>query len=99
MRTYRQGSHTVFDLKVHLVWITKYRYRVLTQAVGLRVWELLRQTCEAHDIEIMSGRVSTDHVHLYVSYPPDLAVSELMRRLKGRSSRRIQEEFPQLGQQ
>ncbi len=99
MRTYRQGSHTVFDLKVHLVWITKYRYRVLTPEIGLRLRELIRQSCEAHDIEIISGRVSKDHVHLYISYPPDLAVSEIVRRLKGRSSRRIQEEFPQLGKQ
>jgi putative transposase len=99
MRTYRKGSPTVFDLKVHVVWITKYRYRVLTQEVGLRIRELLRQVCEAHDIEIISGRVSKDHVHLSISYPPDIAVSEMVRRLKGRSSRRIQEEFPQLGKQ
>lgn len=97
MRKYRKGAHTVFDLKVHLVWITKYRYRVLTQEVGLRIRGLIRQVCEAHDIAILSGRVSKDHIHLYISYPPDLAVSDIVRRLKGRSARRMQEEFPQLG--
>jgi len=99
MRSYKTGSHTVHDLKVHLVWITKYRYQVLTKEVGIRMRDLLRQTCDANEIEIIKGRVSKDHVHLYVSYPPKISVSEMMRRLKGRSSRKIQEEFPQLAKQ
>ncbi|MEM7129759.1 MAG: IS200/IS605 family transposase [Chloroflexota bacterium] len=97
MRNKRKGSHTVYDLKVHLIWITKYRYKVLTKDVGVRIRALLRQTCDANDIQIKKGRVSKDHVHLYVSYPPKISVSEMMRRLKGRSSKKIQEEFPQLG--
>jgi putative transposase len=97
MRSYRKSSHTVHDLKVHLVWITKYRYTVLTKDIGLRIRELIRQICDANDIQIIEGRVSKDHVHRYVSYPPKLAVSEMVRLLKGRTSRRIQDEFPQLG--
>jgi putative transposase len=57
----------------------------------------MRQVCDKHDIEIIKGRVSKNHVHLYVSYPPKLSVSDMVRYLKGRSSRKIQEEFPQLG--
>ncbi len=95
MRSYRKGSHTVYDLKVHLIWMTKYRYTVLTKKVGLRVRELIRQVCDANDIHIIEGRVSKDHVHISVSYPPKLSVSEMVRLMKGRSSRRIQEEFPQ----
>ena len=97
MRSYRKGSHTVHDLKVHLVWITKYRYTVLAQNIGIRLREIIRQVCDAHDIHIIQGRVSKDHVHIYVSYPPKLSVSEMVRLMKGRSSRKIQEEFPQLG--
>ncbi len=97
MRSYRKGSHTVHDLKVHLVWITKYRYTVLTQDIGIRLREIIRQVCDIHDIHIIQGRVSKDHVHIYVSYPPKLSVSEMVRLMKGRSSRKIQEEFPQLG--
>jgi len=97
MRSYRKGSHTVYDLKVHLVWITKYRYHVLTQNIGTRVRDLIRQVCDANDIQIIRGCVSKDHVHIYVSYPPKLSVSEMVRLMKGRSSRRIQEEFPQVG--
>ena len=98
-RSYRKASHTVFDLKVHLVWATKYRYKVLTKAVGKRIRALIRQTCQANDLVIIKGRVSKDHVHLYISYAPKLSVSEMMRLLKGRSSRKIQQEFPQLSKQ
>ena len=99
MKKTRKGSHTVYDLKVHLVWSTKYRYKVMTKEVGVRIRDLIRQVCDSNDIEIIKGRVSKDHVHLYISYPPRIAVSEIMKRIKGRSSRKIQEEFPQLGKQ
>ena len=96
MRSYRKSSHTVHDLKVHLVWITKYRYEVLTQGIGIRIREIIRQCCDVNGIQIIKGRVSKDHIHLYISYPPKLSVSEIVRRLKGRSSRKIQDEFPHL---
>ena len=85
------------DLKVHLIWITKYRYEVLTKEVGYRTREIIRQACEQNDIQIISGAVSKDHVHLYVSYPPKYSVSDMVRWFKWRSSRKLQEEFPQLG--
>ena len=99
MRANRKASHAVYDLKVHLVWITKYRYKVLTKPVGERVRDLIRQTCDAKDIEIIKGAVSKDHIHLYISYPPKLSVSEIVKSLKGRSSRKIQQEFPHLKKQ
>ena len=94
MRPKKHAAHAVYDLKVHLVWITKYRYKVLTKDVGKRVRTLVRQTCAANDIEIIQGVVGKDHVHLYISYPPKLSVSEIMRLLKGRTSRKLQREFP-----
>jgi len=99
MRPYKTSSHTIHDLKVHLIWITKYRYKVLVKEVGYRTREIIRQVCDANNVQIIKGRVSKDHVHLYVSYPPKISVSEMVKRLKGRSSRKIQEEFPQLGKQ
>lgn len=96
MRFYRKQSHSVHDLKVHLVWITKYRYKVLTQQIGIRIREIIRQICDSKDIQIIKGTVSKDHVHIYVSYPPKISVSEMVRFFKGRSSRKIQDEFPQL---
>ncbi|PHM30431.1 IS200/IS605 family transposase [Xenorhabdus szentirmaii] len=93
---YRYGSHTVFNIEYHFVWVTKYRYKVLTGEVGIRVRELVRQTCEAFEIRILSGVVSQDHVHILVNSPPTLAPSEIMRRLKGRTANKLFEEFTHL---
>lgn len=93
---YRYGSHTVFSIEYHFVWVTKYRYPVLQGDVAHRVKELVRQSCEAFEIRIISGVVSKDHVHLFVSSPPTMAPSEIMRRLKGRTSSKLFEEFPNL---
>jgi len=78
------------------VWVTKYCYKVLTGDVAERVRELVRQTCEAFEIRIVRGVVSKNHVHILVSAPPNLAPSEIMRRVKGRTSSRLFEEFPHL---
>ena len=91
---YRQGSHTKFKIEYHFVWVTKYRYHVLQGDVALRVRELVRQTCERFEIQILRGVVSKDHVHILVSAPPDISPSDIMRRVKGRVSQKIFEEFP-----
>ena len=91
---YRYGSHTVYQIEYHFVWVVKYRYKVLTGVVAERVGELVRETCEAFEIRIIKGVVSKDHVHILVSCPPTLAPSEVMRRVKGRTSSKLFEEFP-----
>ena len=93
---YRYGSHTVYNIQYHFVWVTKYRYQVLKGDVALRVIELVRQTCETFEIKIISGVVSKDHVHILVSAPPQMAPSEIMRRIKGRSASKLFAEFPNL---
>ena len=93
---YRYGSHTVFRINYHFVFVTKYRYQVLKGDVGYRARELIRQTCHAFEIEILKGVVSKDHVHLLVSAPPNMAPSEIMRRIKGRTSSKFFESFPDL---
>ena len=96
MADYRKGSHTVYDIKYHFVWITKYRYPVLTGAVALRARELLRQGCEANNLRILKGSVGKDHIHVLLSCPTTMAPSEIAQKLKGRTSRILQEEFPEL---
>ena len=96
MADYRKGSHTVYDIKYHFVWITKYRYPVLTGAVALRARELLRQGCEANNLRILKGNVGKDHIHMLLSCPTTMAPSEIAQKLKGRTSRILQEEFPEL---
>jgi len=92
----RRGNHTVCNLSIHLVWVTKYRYPVLTGDLKVRCRDLLRQVCMTLDVRILKGVVSKDHVHMHVDYPPTLCVSDLVKRLKGRSSRLLQREYPSL---
>lgn len=69
MAEYRNGSHTVYDIKYHFVWITKYRYRVLKGTIAVRLRELLKQRCEAKGIQIVKGSIAADHVHMLLSCP------------------------------
>ena len=91
---YRHGAHTVFEIHVHLVWVTKYRRRMLAGDVGVR--ELIRQVCRSEDVEILKGHVSRDHVHLFVSIPPQVTISRLVQRLKGKSSHKMLSEYAHL---
>jgi putative transposase len=93
---YRKGSHTVYNIQYHFVWVTKYRYHVLEGEVKLRVREIIRQICQQHDLLIEQGHISKDHVHILVSAPTHLSASQIMQKIKGRSSRVLQQEFPHL---
>ncbi len=92
MKQYRKASHCVYDLKYHIVWITKYRKPVLGKEIGTRVRELIRLICTSLEVEIVKGHISRDHVHLLVSVPPYLAVSKLVQRMKGLTSRKLLQE-------
>jgi putative transposase len=96
VENYRKGAHTVHDIKYHFVWITKYRYHVLKGDISLRVRSIIREVCMAYDVKIVKGVVSKDHVHVMVSAPPHLSPSQLAQFMKGKSSFRIQQEFPEL---
>ena len=96
MAHYEVGGHTVYDIKYHFVWITKYRYRILKGEVAYRLRELLRQGCEAKGIDVIRGSIGNEHVHMLLSCPPSLAPSKIMQYLKGRLSHLLQDEFPKL---
>ena len=99
MKENRYGSHSVTRLTAHIVWVTKYRYPVLKGDIQRRCRELIIQICDAEDVRILKGVVSKDHVHMHVEYPPSKALSDLVKRFKGRSSRILQQEFPALQKQ
>ncbi|HNV81706.1 MAG: IS200/IS605 family transposase [Tenuifilaceae bacterium] len=92
----RRNSHSVSRLSVHLVWVTKYRYHVLRGDIQVRCRDLIVQICNSENVSILKGVVSKDHVHMHVEYPPSLSVSVLVKKLKGRTSRLLQQEFPSL---
>jgi putative transposase len=98
VKDYRKGSHTVYKLHYHFVFIPKYRKPVLRGDVGLRVRELVRQICHANDVEILQGHVRPDHVHLLLSVPPQLSPSRVMQAIKGKTSNRLLAEFRALRQ-
>ena len=96
MAEYRHNAHATFDLKYHVIWITKYRYKVLKGRIAERARDLIRQTCQARGVVIVRGAVSPDHIHMLLSAPPQLSPANLVQYIKGRSSRRLQAEFPEL---
>ena len=99
MENYRKWSHATYDLKYHIVWITKYRKIVLTGKIGERTRELIRQVCKTNEIEILAGHVGKAHIHLLVSVPPHLSVSKIVQYIKGHSSRKLLLEYKELKKQ
>ena len=93
---YDTGKHCVFYHRYHLVWSTKYRFKVLRGQIRLRVRDICRQVCRENEVDILRGVLSSDHVHMFVSVPPKFAISDLVRKMKGRSSHKVQREFPEL---
>ena len=98
MTHYTHGSHTVYHHRYHLVWITKYRYRVLQGELRLRVRRIIAEVAEEMGVKIVNGVLSAEHIHIFAEIPPHVAVSEFVKKAKGRSSRKIQQEFPELRQ-
>ena len=99
MEHYRKTSHTRFDIKLHFVWITKYRKPLLSGDVGNSVRRWTRQICAELEVEIIRGHVGKDHVHLFVSVPPHVSPSQLMQRVKGKTARKLLMEFKHLKKQ
>ena len=96
MNDYRKSSHAVFDIKYHVIWTTKYRYKVLRGEIAQRAKNLIIQGCQARGMVIIKGSVGKDRIHILLSCPPVLSPAKILQYLKGRSSRLLQEEFPEL---
>ena len=96
MTAYNFGAHCVYYHRFHIVWATKYRYKVLQGDIRERARTIIKQTCAELGVEIVDGVLAKDHVHMFLSVPPKHSISDVMQRIKGRSSRRLQQEFPAL---
>ena len=99
MQRYTVGAHTKTDLKVQLIWIPQYRKGVLTGQVAIRTRDILRQIALEHELDIITGKVSRDHVHMFLAYRPTQSISKIVQWLKGISSRVLLSEFPHLRKQ
>jgi putative transposase len=96
MEYQRTNGHTISRLSVHIVWSTKYRFSVLEGDIKQRCRMILIQVCEVEGIEILKGVISKNHVHMHIEYRPSQDISTIVKLLKGRSSRKLQMEFPEL---
>ena len=99
MEHYRKSSHCTYDIKYHIVWITKYRKPVLRGPIAERTRELIRIICATNDVEILAGHVGTEHIHLLVSVPPHLSASKLVQYIKGSTSHKLQMAYKELNKQ
>ena len=89
-------SHTRWSCQYHIVFIPKYRKKQLYGRVRQDVREIIKTLCEYKKVEIVEGAVCADHVHLCVSIPPKLSVSEFMGDLKGKSALMVFDRHPEL---
>lgn len=96
MAIYWTGAHTKHRLRYHLVWIPKYRKRVLRGKIAIRLKHLLYEACKINRWWIGEMSIRDDHVHVVIQTGPQGSVAEVVQVLKGGTSRVIRKEFPEL---
>ncbi|MBR1479968.1 MAG: IS200/IS605 family transposase [Alphaproteobacteria bacterium] len=89
-------SHSVCDIEHPIVFCTKYRRRVLCGSIAEKCIEVIREICSGNYIDIISGSVSPDHVHMLVSAHPHLSMSKVAQYIKWKNGRKLQYEFQEL---
>ena len=97
MNKYTHGRTCVYNINYHIVWCVKYRRKVLSQKISERLYELCHEIAKAKGftiVEIKAGE--NDHVHCFVSAPPKISITQIVKYLKGISGNRLLEEFPEL---
>jgi putative transposase len=93
---FRKLSHSIWHCQYHIVWVPKYRYRILTGATREAAEVGIRAICGYARCEVIELNVQPDHVHLVVMIPPKVSVSELCGRLKGQTAIKLFHQFKQL---
>ena len=96
MPKYRKLSHAIYCCEYHIVWVPKYRFRILSGVVKELLDEWIRQISEWKGVEILELTICTDHIHLVASVPPKLSISDYMGILKGKTAIKIFKSFPGL---
>ncbi len=91
---YRRGAHT--DFKYHFVWKTKYSYSVLKRDLALRLRDIIKDICTENKMSVVKGNIRPNHIHILVNAPSYLSPAKIMQLVKGKSSYRLQREFPAL---
>ncbi len=92
----KHNAHCVYVINYHLVWMPRYRKKVLAEPIATRLKQLFREIATQYGFEVIADEVMPDHVHLFVSAPPKFSPSQVVRLFKGITSRRLTQEFQQI---
>ena len=93
---YKSNRNVVYSCKYHVVWCPKYRRKVLTDEIATRLKELIIETAEGINADVIEMEVMPDHVHLLVEVDPQYGINKAVRHIKGVSSHVLRSEFPSL---
>lgn len=93
---YRSNNNVVYSCKYHVIWCPKYRRKVLESPIDARLKQIIAEVCEETCSDVVEMEIMPDHVHLLVGCDPQYGIHRLVKAIKGRSSRLLREEFPQL---
>lgn len=93
MRDYQSLAHVRWECKYHIVWVPKYRRKRLYGKVRRRFGEIIKDLCRQKGVEVIEGHAMSDHVHLYLSFPPKFSIAYVVGFLKGKSAIRLNREF------
>ena len=98
MSKYKKLSHVIYKCDYHIVWVPKYRFRILKGSLKRLVEEDIKMLCEWKKGEVLELNVQEDHIHLVVSVPPKVSISEIMGILKGKLAIKLFKSYPGLKQ-
>ena len=96
MSRFDKLSHVLWHCQYHIIWVPKYRYRILTGAVGREVFDCIQIYSSRLGCQVIELNVQADHVHLLIKVPPKQSISNLMGAVKGRAAIRVFKQFPYL---
>src|SRR4030066_1405672 len=97
--SYKKQSHALYDCRYHIVWVTKYRFRIIDKNIEIALKWAIKDTCDWKGIEILEGAVKEEHVHMYLQIPPKYSISDVVKWLKGLSAEKLFKKFPYLEKQ
>ena len=96
---YRRQSHTVYDCRYHIVFVTKYRFKIIDKEIEIALKWIIKEVCDWKETEIIEGAVREEHIHLYLQIPPKYSISDVIKWIKGKSAERLLRKFPKLSKQ
>jgi putative transposase len=98
-KNYKRLTHAVYDCRYHLVFVTKYRFKIINKDIEVALKWAIKDVCDWKDTEILEGEVKEEHVHLYLQIPPKYSVSDIVKWIKGKRAERLLKRYPELKKQ